>query len=228
MYFHRAKKLDPPRWMQESICAEIASNTITETNMGYHYPPKEQVLAKVAHSPEVVEYVNATYGTNHTQGYTLSKDLSSKILDHYNDFLLLVPDEPKVALARTTSVNSNMILHIDQGKVSSLTCVIHTDGRPRTTWWEPKPDAISKYLAINQPYRFQKVGGIYPGDVKPAAAAWLNPWEMMLFDNNTPHSVEDLVPNGHRALLTIGFLNLPVDDLLQIYNHWVEGKTNVF
>lgn len=228
MYFHRARDLDPPKWMQESICAEIKNNSIAETGMGYHYPPKEQLLEKVAYRPELVEYVNTTYGTNHTQGYTLSQGLSNKILEHYNDFLLLVPDKPKVSLARTRSTNSNMMLHIDQGKVSSLTCVIHTDGRPRTTWWEPKSYAAPKLQAIDQPYRFQKVGSIYPGDAEPAVAAWLNPWEMMLFDNNTPHSVEDLVPNGYRTLLTIGFLNLPIDDLLQIYNHWIERKTNVF
>lgn len=220
MYFRRAKKLDPPQWMQESICAEIKNNSIAETGMGYHYPPKEQVLEKVAHRPELVEYVHATYGTNHIQGYTLSQDLTGKILEHYSDFLSLVPDEPKVALANNRSTTDKILLHIDNGKVSSLTCVIQTGGRPRTTWWEPKSHVIPKLQTTDQPYRFQKIGGIYPGDVEPAAAAWLNPWEMMLFDNNTPHSVEDVVPGGDRMLLTIGFLNTTHNELEDIYDRW--------
>jgi hypothetical protein len=225
MYFHRAKQLDPPQWMQESICAEITSNCISETAMGHHYPTKEQILAKVAHRPELVEYVNATYGTNLTQGYTLSQDLSNKILEYYNDFLSLVPDTPKVGLLRSTSTTSNILLHIDEGKTSSLSCVVHTDGRPRTTWWEPKSYAVSKLQTSNQPYRFQKIGSIYPGDAEPVAAAWLNPWEMVLFDNNTPHSVEDIIPNGDRMLLTIGFLNTTQPELEDIYAHW-QAKNN--
>lgn len=228
MYFHRAHLLDPPTWMQDFITTEIKNNVIVETGMGYHYPPKEKVLAKVLHNQELTDYVNETYGTNVTQGYTLSYELTNKILEFYSDFLSLVPDEPKVGLAKTTSTNSNMLLHIDQGKVSSLTCVIQTDGRPRTTWWEPKSHALSKFLANNQQYRFQKLGSIYPGDAEPAVAAWLNPWEMMLFDNNTPHSVEDLVPYGSRTLLTIGFLNIPINELVEIYRQWIKGKENVF
>lgn len=220
MYFRRAQQLDPPKWMQESIRAEIASDSITETGMGYHYPPKEHILAKVAHRPELVEYVNDTYGTNHTQGYTLSQDLSNKILEFYNDFLLMVPDTPKVGLVSNRSTTDNILLHIDEAKTSSLTCVVHTDGRPRTTWWEPKPYAVPKLQAIDQPHRFQKIGSIYPGDADPATAAWLNPWEMMLFDNNTPHSVENLVPNGNRMLLTIGFLNTTQNELENIYDRW--------
>lgn len=228
MYFHRAQQLDPPKWMQEAICAEIENNIIVRTGMGNHYPPKEQLLAKAAHRPELFDYVNSTYGQERTQGYTPSQDLGNKILEFYNDFLSLVPDTPKVGLLHTTTATDKMLLHIDQAKVSSLTCVISTDGRPRTTWWEPKEQLANKLQTINQSYRFQKVGGIYPGYAEPAVAAWLDPWKMMLFDNNTPHSVEDMVPNGNRMLLTIGFLNIPIDDLTQIYRHWVERKANVF
>jgi hypothetical protein len=227
MYFHRAQQLDPPKWMQEAICAEIENNSLTCTAMGDHYPPKEKILAKVAHRPELVDYVNSTYGTEHTQGYTPSQNLANKILEFYNDFLSLVPDTPKVGLLRTTTVTDKMLLHIDENKVSSLTCLISTDGRPRTTWWEPKEHLAHKVQTINQPYRFQKIGGIYPGDAEPAVAAWLNPWEMMLFDNNTPHSVEDMVPNGSRTLLTIGFINIPINNLIQIYRHWIERKADV-
>lgn len=227
MYFYRAQQLDPPTWMQEAICAEIENNTLTRTAMGDHYPPKEKILARVADRPELVDYVNRTYGTEHTQGYTPSQDLGNKILEFYNDFLSLVPDTPKVGLLRTTTTTDKMLLHIDENKVSSLTCVISTDGRPRTTWWEPK-EQLAHLKTTNQSYRFQKVGGIYPGYAEPAVAAWLDPWKMILFDNNTPHSVEDMVPNGSRMLLTIGFLNIPIDDLTQIYRHWVERKANVF
>ena len=85
---------------------------------------------------------------------------------------------------------------------------------------------ISKQEFFEYCSKNKKRGNIFPDDVRPVAAMWADPWEMMLFDNNSAHSVEEFLPGGTRIALIIGFINISHDDLIDYYQRWTDVVQN--
>ena len=229
MYFYRANKLDPPAWMQEALISELDTGGLTPTAMDTYQSAEAigQLLQTAAqHRPEVIEYIKKNQNTDRLTGWNVSKDLHNRITEYYADFLKTVPDEPKITVTKITSTNSRFQLHVDRLKTASLFCIIRSDHRARTTWYEPLSHTAIHIRETVAHWKNKKRGNIFPDDVRPVAAMWADPWEMMLFDNNSAHSVEEFLPGGTRIALVIGFINISHDDLIYYYQRWTDVVQN--
>ena len=229
MYFYRANKLDPPVWMQSALLDELDNGSLTPTGMDTYQSAEavDQLLQTAAqHRPEVMEYIKTNQNTDRLTGWNVSKKLHHQITEYYTDFLKTVPDEPKITVTKITSTNSRFQLHIDRLKTASLFCIIRSDHRARTTWYEPLSHAAIHIRETVAHRKNKKRGNIFPDDVKPVAAMWADPWEMMLFDNNSAHSVEEFLPGGIRIALIISFINISHDDLIYYYQRWTDAVQN--
>lgn len=222
MYFRRVRHLDCPAWMQQQILDEIDRGIVTPTGMSERasLPPIEHVLPRFQDRPEVASYVEKIYGTNDLTGWEPSKALSDQIYNHYDSFLSMVKDEPKIIIKRIISEKESFWIHCGKAQLSSLTCVIRTDSLAVTQWYEPNSLIESKYRATNEKFNNRKGSSLFPGDADFVTSICLRPWEMILFDHNSYHSVEKFQPNMERILFSIGFLNTTETELEDIYDRW--------
>jgi hypothetical protein len=225
MYFYRADRLNPPDWMQQALLDELEQNKLTPTGMNLNdgRPSLNNLLLKSQGRPELVDFIKSTYGAAQLTGWNISKELNQKISEYYSDFLRTVPDIPKITVMKITSTNNSFDLHVDDLKTASLFCVIRSDHRARTTWYEPLPTAEATVRSVGTPWKNKKLVHLFPGDFKPVTAIWADPWEMILFDNNSAHSVEEFLPGGDRVALAIGFTNISHDDLIECYRRWISN-----
>lgn len=223
MYFRRVRHLDCPAWMQQQILDEVNNGLLTQTGMSERstLPPKE--LMKAAHKdrPEIVEYIDKIHGTNDLTGWEASAELTAKIYSHYDSFLRLVPDQPKIIIKRIISERDTFWTHCGRAQLSSLTCVIKTDHLAVTQWYEPSAEFAEKYRAgPTQKYRNKLGSNLFPDHSEFVTSVCLRPWEMILFDHNSYHSVENFRPGMERVLFSIGFLNTTETELEDIYDRW--------
>ena len=223
MYFRRVRHLDCPEWMQQQILYEIDNNKITQTGMSekQNLPPKELLLQAVQHRPEVAAYADNIYGTNDLTGWDLTPSLSQQVYQYYDSFLSMVPDSPKIIIKHIMSERNTFWIHCGRLQLSSLTCVIKTDCLANTVWHEPLPEHEHKFRAPSSA-KFRNIQGknIYPLDSQSVTSIRMHPWEMILFDHNSFHSVEEFKPNMERILFSIGFLNTTETELEDIYDRW--------
>lgn len=223
MYFRRVRHLDCPQWMQEDILDEINAEMLTKTGMDDQAldVPKEKLIAAYQHIPGAAEYIDKTYGTTRLTGWELSKELTAKVYQHYDSFLRLVPDEPKIIIKRIMSEKDTFWTHCGRAQLSSLTCVIRTQHLAVTQWYEPKPEVAAKYRAADSAKYNNRLGSnLLPNHSQFITSICLQPWEMIFFDHNSFHSVEHFTPGMERILFSIGFLNTTETELEDIYDRW--------
>ena len=227
MYFRRIRHLDCPSWMREQLLAEINASKLTPTGMSDRasMPPKEHILTKASavfdDQPNIAKYINDIYGTNDLTGWVASEELTAKIYQHYDSFLSMVPDQPKILIKRIISERDTFWTHCDKSQLSSLTCVIRSDSLAVTQWYEPKLEFAATYRAADSVKYNNKQGtNLMPDHSQFVTSVCLQPWEMILFDHNSYHSVEKFRPNMERVLFSIGFLNTTETELEDIYDRW--------
>jgi hypothetical protein len=209
--------------MRQQILDEIDRGVLTSTGMSERasLPPKEQAVAAFRHLPKVAEYVDKIYGTNDLTGWEASAELTAKIYQHYDSFLRMVPDQPKIIIKRIISEKDTFWTHCGKAQLSSLTCVIRTDSLAVTQWYEPKPEFAAKYRAGDSVKYNNRLGSnLFPDHSQFVTSICLQPWEMIFFDHNSYHSVEKFQPNMERILFSIGFLNTTETELEDIYDRW--------
>ena len=229
MYFRRIRKLDLPVNLRNRIVDEIDNRVIVPTGMNEdkNRPAWEDVLKYIDSLPdnrkpseEHVAYLKSIYGTTNLVGFQLSKDLTAAVYGHYDSFLRMVPDEPKIIIKFVSSQNGKFNLHCGKDQTASLTCLIRGYG-PETVWYESKPDFFHKYRAPAGSH-LRNIKGLiaHPPEVDKVTSIRLSPWEMIFFDHNSLHEVEDIPAGFERILFSIGFLNITETELEDIYDEW--------
>ena len=229
MYFRRTRKLDLPINLQKEILSEINGNLLRPTGMDElaNMPPLQQLLDNIVNLPperqptsEEIEYKKALYGATNLKGWELSEKLTADIYKHYDSFLKMVPDDPKIFIKYIISSTGKFHLHCGKAQLSSLTCLIRGEG-PETVWYEPKPEFYKKYRApAGSKHRNTKGINAYPPDAERITSIKLKPWEMIFFDHNSLHEVEGIFDGFDRILFSIGFLNITETELEDIYDEW--------
>ena len=195
MYFKRVERLDLPTNIQLKLLQEWESSGLQYTS----------------HSGAVVQYQPTGV-------------LQQEIYTHYQSFLNLVPDIPKIHIKKIHSKHNRVLPHTDKLQTTSITCIIKTDALIPTLWYEARNNF--KHLYQTHDVNFKNIKGIdyVPNDhIDTVADVVLKPWEMILFDHNSIHSVENFIPNMERILFSIGFLNIEHDDLVECYDKWLEN-----
>ena len=229
MYFRRIRKLDIPVDLRTRIVDEIDNRAIVPTGMNQlkNKPPWEETFKFFKSLPdnrkmsdEHIEYIKSIYETVNLVGFELSKELTADVYKHYDSFLSMVPDEPKITIKFVSSTTGKFTLHTGADVTASLTCVIKGHG-PETIWYEPKPEFLEKHRSPKgtRHRNFKGLVGYYP-EVEKVTSIKLNPWEMIFFDHNSLHGVEDLPAGFERILFSIGFLNITETELEDIYDEW--------
>jgi hypothetical protein len=226
MYFCYAPELDPPEWIQHLILEQIENNLLvqTEMNAGYKHP-LNSLVNLFPNDPDVKKHFEETYDTNQIRGYRLAPDLEQKILSYYSDFLQSVPDTPKLTLVQMVSSIDYWKIHVDNLKTSSLFCLIKNSQVSRTTWWEPVKEFEPVIRASGQLWRNKKGSPVFKHKCVPKAAMWADIGQMILFDNNSAHSIDEMMPDSDRYIMTIGFINISHDELVNCYHRWVDSKS---
>lgn len=228
MYFLYAPELNPPQWIKELILTEIETDALTTSGMsGGYQRPLSQLLDFFSQDIAAQQHFEETYDTNQIYGYSLRPEIELQIKQHYQDFLQTVPDEYKITIVRICSSIDYWKIHIDNLKTASLFCLIKNTKPARTTWWEPKKEFEHLYRESNQPWRNKKGAPVFTHKCAPKAAMWADVGEMILFDNNSAHSIEELEPNSDRYILTFGFTKISHDDLVSCYNQWLKNHDKV-
>jgi hypothetical protein len=229
MFFRRIRRLDCPQWMRDELLFQINNDILTPTGMvdSKYALSREQIIAIANSVPESekfseekLEYFLKSTGTNDLTGWEPTTELRKKILNHYDSFLRLVPDEPKIIIKRIISQTNKFNLHCGRAQVSSLTCLITGEG-PVTAWYEPLPKFEYKFRSPPGTRHMNKKGlSPYPPETQMITSIKMRPWEMILFDHNAIHQVENFQPDMTRILFSIGFLNITETELEDIYDRW--------
>lgn len=232
MFFRRTRHLDCPQWMRDEIVEEINQQLITSTGMDDRSAllamgSLNDILAKINALPdsqrpsnEHIEYFKSIYNTTNITGWEPTANLRKKIYDHYNSFLKMVPDKPKIIIKRIMSETDKFNLHCDKLQTSSLTCLIRGEG-PVTLWYEPLPEFEHKFRSPPGTRHMNRKGlNSYPPETQLITSIRMRPWEMIFFDHNAVHQVENLVLGMERILFSIGFLNITETELEDIYDRW--------
>jgi hypothetical protein len=222
MYFCYAPKLNPPEWIQQSILTQIENNLLVPTSMngGYEYPPLNTLLDLVPVDKLAQKHLKETYNTNQINGFQLAYSVEEKIMSYYSDFLQHVPDKPKLTIAQIVSSIDYWKIHVDNLKTASLFCLIKNTQPARTTWWEPVKDFEHVMRPSGQRWQNKKGSPVFKHRCVSKAAMWADVGEMILFDNNSAHSIDEMVPNSDRYIMTIGFVNISHDELVNCYYKW--------
>ena len=236
MFFRRVRHLDCPQWMRDQLLHEIDNNLITPTGMDdrKNMPSIEDVLAKIDTMPaeqrpsvEHIEYFKRTYNTTNITGWEPSPELSKKIYDYYSTFFRMVDDEPKIIIKRIISDTDKFNLHCGKAQTASLTCLIRGTG-PNTVWYEPLPEFEHKFRSPPGTRHMNRKGlNPYPPETQSITSIRMRPWEMIFFDHNAIHQVEDFIPGMDRILFSIGFLNITETELEDIYDKWSVENANI-
>ena len=229
MYYQRASRLDMPLYLREEILNEVNSMSIQQTGMhdSTHTIPWEEYdnIVKSVHQKkytEYIEYYKSIYLKYDLKGYVFSDALTLKIYNHYKSFLSQVPDSPKIAAKKPESKAGSNSFHIHNDKLqtATLTCVIKGAGAT-TAWFDSKPDTAHTYQNAPGARVKNKQGKTpHPNELNRITSVCLQPWEMIIFDNNAFHKVEDLASTTDRFLFTIGFINISATELEDIYARW--------
>lgn len=225
MYFRRVKKLDLPDQFRQKILQEIDSGLITPTGMNErkNLKPLNEIvefLKNRGDDANFINYITDIYGTTNLTGWELSPQLTKEIYEYYDSFLKLIPDEPKIIIKRIFSNTDKFNIHSDKKQWSSLTCVIRGAG-PTTGWYEPYEKHRHKYRNPDGDRPLNKPGIIpYPADCYGVTSIQMDFWEMILFDHNAMHQVDQIMPGTDRILFSIGFLNTTEPELEDIYDKW--------
>jgi hypothetical protein len=224
MYFCYAPELDPPKWIQQEILDQIETKSLTRTSMdGGYKKPLKTLLDLVPFDQGAQKHFEETYDTNQIYGYQLAKNLEQKILSYYSDFLQHVPDEPKLTIVQMVSSIDYWKIHIDNLKTASLFCLIKNSRVARTTWWEPVKEFEHVVRPSGQSWRNKKGSPVFKHKCVPKAAMWADVGQMVLFDNNSAHSIDEMIPNSDRYIMTIGFVNISHDELVNCYRQWINA-----
>ena len=229
MFFRRTRHLDCPQWMRDEIVEEIDQQLITSTGMDERkmMGSLEDILAKIKTMPEAqrpsaehLEYFKSAFNTNNITGWEPTANLRKKIYDHYDSFLKMVPDEPKIIIKRVMSESDKFNIHCGKLQTSSLTCLIRGEG-PVTVWYEPLPEFEHKFRSPPGTRHMNRKGlNPYPPEAQMITSIRMRPWEMIFFDHNAVHQVENFAPGMERILFSIGFLNITETELEDIYDRW--------
>ena len=204
MYFRRVRKLDVPELIQKKLLQEWESGTVIPTSRS---------------GPDHI--AGSNFQLTVVAAYCLIETLEQEIYAHYQDFLNLVPDEPKIFIKKILSGGSYIAPHSDKAQTASIQCVIKTDTDVLTSWHEPNTNVAHLYQTTDNA-RYKNTKGIDKlplGHSSMITGIRMAPWEMVLFDHNAFHSVE-FVPNMERVLFSIGFLNITETELEDIYDQW--------
>lgn len=223
MYFCYAPELDPPEWIQQSILNQIENNLLIPTSMsgGLTVHPLNTLLNLVSFDTTAQEHIKETYDTNQINGFQLTADVEEKIISYYSNFLQHVPDKPKLTIVQIVSTIDYWKIHVDNLKTASLFCLIKNTHPARTTWWEPVEEFEPVMRAAGQLWRNKKGSPVFKHKCVPKAAMWADVGQMVLFDNNSAHSIDEMVPNSDRYIMTIGFVNISHDELVNCYHKWL-------
>ena len=204
MYFRRVRKLDVPELIQKKLLQEWESGTVIPTSRS---------------GPDHI--AGSNFQLTVVAAYRPSTTLEQEIYAHYQDFLNLVPDEPKIFIKKILSGGSYIPPHSDKSQTASIQCVIKTDTNVLTSWHEPNANVAHLYQTTDNA-RYKNTKGIDKLPLSHSSmitGVRMAPWEMVLFDHNAFHSVE-FVPNMERVLFSIGFLNITETELEDIYDQW--------
>lgn len=231
MFFRRVRHLDCPQWMRDEILYEINNNLITQTGMdeSKNRVPLDQFLAASLNkfNNEQLEYIKDVYDSNNITGWEPTPELRKKIYNYYDSFFKLVPDEPKIIIKRIISQTDKFNLHCGRAQTSSLTCLIKGEG-PTTVWHEPLPEFEHKFRSPPGTRHMNRKGlNPYPPETQSITSIRLRPWEMIFFDHNAIHQVQDFIPGMDRILFSIGFLNITETELEDIYDKWSVENANI-
>jgi hypothetical protein len=233
MYYQRASRLDMPLYLREEILNEVNSMSIQQTGMHdstYKISWAEHDNLVKSGYPEkyteYIEYYKSIYEKGvENLGYIFSDALTLKIHNHYKSFLSLVPDSPKITIKKpeTKAGGDNFHIHNDKLQTATLTCVIKGAGAT-TAWFDSKPDtAYTAHTYQNAPgarVKNKQGRNPHPSELNRITSICLQPWEMIIFDNNAFHKVENLASTTDRFLFTIGFINISATELEDIYARW--------
>jgi hypothetical protein len=221
MYFLYAPELNPPQWLHQTIVDEIDNNLLMQTSMsgGYKYP-LETLLKFFSDDVEAQDHFKNTYDTNQIYGHNLRPEIESQVYNHYKNFLDTVPDSFKMSLVQICSSTDSWKIHIDNLKTASMFCLIKNTKPARTTWWEPKQEFENSVREKEKNWRNKKGAPIFKHKCVPKAAMWADVGEMILFDNNSAHSIDEIEPNSDRYILTFGFTNINHNTLIECYLRW--------
>lgn len=231
MYFLRTRKLDIPKVFRHQIENEIDKNIITPTGMSdkKDRPAWDIVKERVIEhkGPDKLDYYQMLYNDTDLIGHELSPKLTKEIYNHYDSFIKMIPDEPKIIIKKIISEGKKFYMHCGKLQLCSLTCLIKGQG-PETVWYEPLKELEHKFRVPGdwtKTKQRNKYGqSPHPSEVERITSIKLKPWEMIIFDHNSIHEVEDFTPGMERWLFSIGFLNITATELEDIYYEWVHKE----
>jgi hypothetical protein len=232
MYYQRARGLDLPEDIRQRILFELDSGIVTRTGLNDRetLPPWEELEAKIkANFPQsYLEYYRSIYFDFNLEGFDFSPDLTKDILNHYADFLAMVPDAPKVTIKLSTTYAGRKTFHLHNGEAQSctFTCIAKGVGAV-TSWYDIKPEFDHKFR--NPPgSRLLNKKGIapHPSEVEEVTRIKLREWEMVIFDNNSVHMADGIENGVDRWIISVGFLNISATELEDIYSQWWSKKLN--
>jgi hypothetical protein len=225
MYFYYAPRLNPPEWIQQAVLEEIDSKSLIATSMvgGSVDFSLQDLLETNAGDVQAQEQSKETYHANKIFGFNLTQSTNEKIMSYYADFLQWVPDTPKLTIVKMASTIDYWKMHIDNLKTSSLFCLIKNSHPARTTWWEPNDNFATSVRETGQLWKNKKGHVVFNHKCIPKAAMWAEVGEMILFDNNSVHSIDEMTPGSDRYIMTIGFINISHDQLVECYHKWADS-----
>jgi len=229
MYFCYAPKLNPPDWLKNLIVEEINNGQLMPTGMNRlkNLPTlNEQQQAYIDADPEAKQYHKKTYYDSNILGFYLNQHLETAVLNHYQNFLDTVPDVAKLTVVQITSSVDEWKIHVDPVRTASLFCLIKNTNLSRTTWWEPTEKYTEFIKEKNQNWQNKKNIPVFKHWCVPKTSVWAQEGEMILFDHNAIHSVDEIVPHSDRYILSIGFANISHDQLVDCYHRWAASSIN--